>query len=174
MRFNRVLLLILAFAYRSAIFCEFLSNEDEFCDLSDNKEALSAISRAKTDDCKKELKRVSCQLKLGTLFNHTQISPRLCTNQEREHLGCIDLNEKEEFFSLNKNNTFIYKDIENIDLCLAVCITFNNQHFLYDEVENTCHCLFKAKSSVISQFTRHECENGGLDIYKTGLSSRSK
>ena len=145
---------------------------DSYCDLTDNKEAISAINRAKSEECKHEIKKVSCELKNGTLFNYTHLSARFCPKQERIRFGCVERSDREEFFENIKNNTFSYDETNlNNDLCLAICVTYNNQYYVYDEEGNSCKCLFKVKSNVISKYTRHQCLNGGLDIYSTGLPS---
>ena len=144
---------------------------DNYCDLNDNKEAISAINRAKSEECKNEIKKVSCELQNGTLFNYTHVSTRYCPNPERKRLGCIELKDQEEFFESIKNNTFVYNEDLNQDLCFSICVTYNNHYYIYDQEANSCKCLFKVKSNIILIFTRDQCLNGGLDIYSTGLPS---
>ena len=161
-----LLVLFFAFFHVKFNFCE------SYCDLSENKEASSAISRATSKECKDEIERVSCELQNGTLFNYTHVAARLCPSQERIRLGCIDLAVLSDFFEDVKNNTFVYDDIFTNDLCYATCITYNNHYYLFDEELSSCKCFFKVKSSIIKKYTRNNlCENGGLDIYSTGLPS---
>lgn len=138
--------------------------------LINSTEAISAYNRASTFECKNEIKRISCQLQHGVLFNYTHISKRYCPSaNDYGYFGCIYDEHKNKLLSnLNSNNSVVFNDTQSKEFCTLKCVSFNFKHAIFESITSNCTCFNLA--ILKSDFIHSKCEGENyVEVYQTGI-----
>lgn len=152
------------------------------CNIDHNKDAQSAIERAKTTFCKQQIRDLACEL--AKQFNYSsstasqksdnfiyklELKPLCNLNQnEQPFLGCVSVNANETAFNLTESPH--YKHLQSSSICQKTCLTYNStQYALFNNLTNDCYCLNNETKTL-------KCSNdpGEFYLYRTGLVQLNK
>ena len=151
------------------------------CDILKDKEVLSAIQRAKTQECKEHIIDVACAIKSNTLYPNTL--PNACPSGNyiaNRSIGCFKDNKKNRLLSKLYSN---FKESNSVKKCISVCLQNGN---LYSGVQYSTECFcgntepdIKHKlpdsSCNMKCPADHKAICGGyftMNVYETGIASK--
>lgn len=105
-------------------------NFEPTCDISDVREAVSAVSRAKSQDCKQHIIEVACAIKAETFYpTHLTNSCPSGNFIANRSLGCFKDEKKQRLLSGYYSN---FKESNSPKKCMSVCL---QSGFLYGGVQ---------------------------------------
>ena len=168
------------------------------CDFSDIPDAVSAFNRAQTEECKDQIKFLSCVSKQQKELYQNQdykngflklALDRRCPDSYDFNLRNLSSNEfqvkidQSRFFqgcllseTINDTNPDfkIHPEVKFLKPCIDLCLTsYLNKYAGYDDLTKKCVCIKSFNSSLFL-----DCESlqddSKLKIYHTGLSGICK
>lgn len=105
-------------------------NFEPTCDISDVREAVSAVSRAKSQQCKQHIIEVACAIKAETFYpTHLTNSCPSGNFIANRSLGCFKDEKKQRLLSGYYSN---FKESNSPKKCMSVCL---QSGFLYGGVQ---------------------------------------
>ena len=145
-----------------------------------NKETISAVQRAKTQECKAQILQVACEIQKGTFYPKTL--PNTCPNGERapnKALGCF---KDEKNFRILSGYYTNYKAQNSPKKCIQMCL---QSGFRYAGVQYSTECFCgndepKHSAKLPDSSCNMKCSGdpkkacGGyytINIYETGIAS---
>ncbi|KAG5670975.1 hypothetical protein PVAND_001203 [Polypedilum vanderplanki] len=106
------------------------------CDILKDKEVISAVQRARTQQCKEHIINIACQIKAGVLY------PKKLTNTcpsgnyiENRSLGCFKDTKKHRLLSSLYSN---FKETNSPKKCIQTCL---QSGFVYAGVQYSTECF---------------------------------
>lgn len=145
-----------------------------------SKEAISALQRAKSKDCRQYIAQVSCAIQAGEFYPRRL--PSYCPNGNytaNAHLGCFQ-DEKE--YRLLSGYFVHFKNSNTPELCIDICL---QSGYPYAGVEYSVECFCGTETPKSSlKLSDNKCDMrcsgdsnllcGGyyaINIYETGIKS---
>lgn len=106
------------------------------CDISNDKEVVSAVQRARTIECKKHITDVACQIKSNTFY--PTILPNTCPSGNyiaNRSLGCYQDDKKHRLLPSFYTN---FKETNSPKKCIQMCL---QSGYLYAGVQYSTECF---------------------------------
>lgn len=150
------------------------------CDISNDKEVLSAVQRAKTQKCKKHIIDVACQIKSNTFY--PEHLPNTCPSGNyiaNRSLGCFKDDKKHRLLPGFYSN---FKETNSPKKCIQLCL---QSGYLYAGVQYSTECFCGSNEPPVeSKLPDPSCNMkcpaepksacGGyytINVYETGIAS---
>jgi protein xylosyltransferase len=151
------------------------------CDILKDKEVISAVQRARTQQCREHIINIACDIKAGVLY------PKKLTNTcpsgnyiENRSLGCFKDTKKHRLLSSLYSN---FKETNSPKKCIQTCL---QSGFVYAGVQYSSECFCgNHEPSIDAKLADSSCNMkcpaepkksacGGyftMNIYETGIAS---
>lgn len=151
------------------------------CDILKDKEVLSAIQRAQTQECKEHIIDIACAIKSNTLYPKTL--PNTCPNGNyiaNRSIGCFKDSKKNRLLSKLYSN---YKESNSAKKCIQTCL---QSGYLFAGVQYSTECFCgniepDIKHKLPDSSCNMKCPAdqkaicGGyftMNVYETGIASK--
>lgn len=151
------------------------------CDILKDKEVISAVQRARTQQCKEHIINIACQIKAGVLYPKKLINTCPSGNYiENRSLGCFKDTKKHRLLSSLYSN---FKETNSPKKCIQICL---QSGFIYAGVQYSSECFCgNHEPSIDAKLADSSCNMkcpaeakstcGGyftMNIYETGIASK--
>jgi protein xylosyltransferase len=152
------------------------------CDILSDKEVVSAVQRARTQECKKQIVDIACDIKSDTFY--PKVLPNTCPSGNyiaNRLLGCFKDDKKHRILPSFYTN---FKETNSPKKCIQMCL---QSGYLYAGVQYSTECFCGNRepphdSKLSDPNCNMKCPSdsksvcGGyftMNIYETGIASES-
>lgn len=150
------------------------------CDITKDKDVLSAVQRARSQQCKEHIISIACQIKAGVLY--PKQLPNTCSSGnylKNRSLGCFKDSKKNRLLSNLYSN---FKETNSPKKCIQQCL---QSGYLYAGVQYSSECFCgNFEPSIDSKLPDSSCNMkcpaekksacGGyfsMNVFETGIAS---